>query len=104
MFCDCIYGCKVDTEFDQRQILLSSFLEKLFVPASFELDFNLVSGGSGTNIKMKDGIRRDQFLSWVIQLEDQTSPDWLGLPSNAERVLLAQNGHDLVIAAEDAGT
>ena len=31
------------------------------------------------------------------QLEDQTSPDWLGLPNNAERVLLAQRGHDLVI-------
>merc|ERR1719481_1759741 len=26
-----------------------------------------------------------------------TSPDWLGLPNNAERVLLAQRGHDLVI-------
>merc|ERR1719233_871364 len=46
---------------------------------------------------MPDGIRRDQFLSWVEQLEDQTSPDWLGLPNNAERALLAQRGHDLVI-------
>jgi len=53
--------------------------------------------GTQTNIKMPDGIRRDQFLSWVEQLEDQTSPDWLGLPNNAERVLLAQRGHDLVI-------
>merc|ERR1719233_1071288 len=96
---DCIYGGKIDNEFDQR--LLSSFLEKMFVPASFEGDFNLVSGvmvnGTQTNIKMPDGIRRDQFLSWVEQLEDQTSPDWLGLPNNAERVLLAQRGHDLVI-------
>jgi len=96
---DCIYGGKIDNEFDQR--LLSSFLEKLFVPGSFDADFNLVSGvimgDSETNIKMPDGIRRDQFLTWVEQLEDQTSPDWLGLPNNAERVLLAQSGHDLVI-------
>jgi len=96
---DCIYGGKIDNEFDQR--LLSSFLEKLFVPASFEGDFNLVSGvivnGIETNIKMPDGIRRDQFLSWVEQLVDETSPDWLGLPNNAERVLLAQRGHDLII-------
>ena len=96
---DCIYGGKIDNEFDQR--LLSSFLEKLFVPKSFDGDFNLVSGVSigdtETNIKMPDGIRRDQFLTWVEQLEDQTSPDWLGLPNNAERVLLAQRGHDLVI-------
>ena len=39
---DCIYGGKIDNEFDQR--LLSSFLEKLFVPASFEGEFNLVTG------------------------------------------------------------
>merc|ERR1719334_2948578 len=95
---DCIYGGKIDNEFDQR--LLTSFLEKLFVPASFEGEFNLVSGvimgDSETNIKMPDGIRRDQFLTWVEQLVDQTSPDWLGLPNNAERVLLAQRGHDLV--------
>ena len=96
---DCIYGGKIDNEFDQR--LLSSFLEKLFVPKSFDGDFNLVSGvcigDTETNIKMPDGIRRDQFLTWVEQLEDQTSPDWLGLPNNAERVLLAQRGHELVI-------
>ena len=96
---DCIYGGKIDNEFDQR--LLSSFLENLFVPKSFDGDFNLVSGVSigdtETNIKMPDGIRRDQFLTWVEALEDQTSPDWLGLPNNAERVLLAQSGHDLVI-------
>jgi dynein heavy chain 1 len=40
---DCIYGGKIDNEFDQR--LLGSFLEKLFVPASFESEFNLVKGG-----------------------------------------------------------
>ena len=50
-----------------------------------------------SSIKMPDGIRRDQFLTWVEQLADQTSPDWLGLPNNAERVLLAQRCHDLVI-------
>merc|ERR1711892_186227 len=43
------------------------------------------------------GLGGTSFLSWVEQLEDQTSPDWLGLPNNAERVLLAQRGHDLVI-------
>ena len=41
---DCIYGGKIDNEFDQR--LLSSFLEKLFVPASFEADFSLVASAT----------------------------------------------------------
>merc|ERR1719394_1933518 len=96
---DCIYGGKIDNEFDQR--LLSSFLEKLFVPASFEGDFSLVesatAGGHTQPIKMPEGIRRDQFLAWVEALTDQNSPDWLGLPNNAEKVLLASSAHDLVI-------
>ena len=41
---DCIYGGKIDNEFDQR--LLTSFLEKLFVPASFEGDFSLVESAT----------------------------------------------------------
>ena len=54
---DCIYGGKIDNEFDQR--LLSSFLEKLFVPESFERDFSLVSQatrvGRALFIKMPKG-------------------------------------------------
>lgn len=41
----CIYGGKIDNEFDQR--LLSSFLVKLFTPKSFELDFPLVKNIEG---------------------------------------------------------
>jgi hypothetical protein len=52
----------------------------------------VVVGGGVSNVRMPDGIRRDQFLAWVEQLEDRTTPDWLGLPNNAERVLLANRG------------
>ncbi|KAB7502822.1 Dynein heavy chain, cytoplasmic [Armadillidium nasatum] len=44
----CIYGGKIDNEFDQR--LLSSFLVKLFTPKSFELDFPLVKNIEGTDM------------------------------------------------------
>jgi len=99
LLADCIYGGKIDNEFDQR--LLASFLEKLFVPASFEGDFPLAAqatvNGQPSAIKMPEGIRRDQFLAWVEALTDTNSPDWLGLPNNAEKVLLASSAHDLVI-------
>ena len=95
----CIFGGESDNEFEQK--LFSSFLEKLFVPVSFKGGFNLVSGvvvnSTQTNTKMPDEIRRDQFISQVEQLEDHTSPDWLGRPNNAEMVMLGQRGHDLVI-------
>ena len=55
---------------------MKSFLEKLFVPQSFDGDFCLANGvmeegGQIRDVKMPDGIRRDQFLNWVEGLEDQ---------------------------------
>ncbi|XP_011314571.1 dynein heavy chain, cytoplasmic isoform X1 [Fopius arisanus] len=96
----CIYGGKIDNDFDQR--LLASFLRKLFTPRSFESDFALVAnvdGGSQGNqrhITMPDGTRRDHFLKWIESLSDRQTPSWLGLPNNAEKVLLTTRGTDLV--------
>ncbi|XP_045484392.1 dynein heavy chain, cytoplasmic isoform X1 [Pieris rapae] len=95
----CIYGGKIDNAFDQR--LLHSFLTKLFTPKSFEADFALVAnvdGASGNqrHITMPDGNRRDQFFKWIEELSDRQSPSWLGLPNNAEKVLLTTQGSELV--------
>ncbi|XP_075979872.1 dynein heavy chain, cytoplasmic isoform X3 [Anticarsia gemmatalis] len=95
----CIYGGKIDNTFDQR--LLHSFLCKLFTPKSFEADFALVAnvdGASGNqrHITMPDGNRRDHFLKWIEELSDRQTPSWLGLPNNAEKVLLTNQGSDLV--------
>ncbi|KAJ8666432.1 hypothetical protein QAD02_008094, partial [Eretmocerus hayati] len=94
-----IYGGKIDNDFDQR--LLSSFLRKLFTPRSFEADFALVANvdGVSTNnrhILMPDGTRRDQFLKWIESISDRQTPSWLGLPNNAEKVLLTTKGVNLV--------
>ena len=45
---------------------------------------------------MPEGIRRDQFLSWIENLSDRQSPAWLGLPSNAEKVLLTNLGSSII--------
>jgi len=91
-----IYGGKIDNDFDQR--LLLSFLSKLFTPRSFEADFALVANldGSSRHITMPDGTRRDHFLHWIENLADRQTPSWLGLPNNAEKVLLTTRGTDLV--------
>ncbi|KAG0726862.1 Dynein heavy chain, cytoplasmic [Chionoecetes opilio] len=93
----CIYGGKIDNEFDQR--LLTSFLNNLFTPKSFDPEFPLVcnvDGNIGQSITMPDGIRRDQFLQWVENLTDRQTPSWLGLPNNAEKVLLTTRGTDML--------
>merc|ERR550532_778660 len=88
----CIYGGKIDNVFDQR--LLESFLEKLFNSKCFEVDYPLVQG---KNIHMPEGVRRDQFMSWIMSLADKQSPDWLGLPNNAETVLLTNLGKSVIV-------
>lgn len=97
-----IYGGKIDNDFDQR--LLASFLSKLFTAHSFEADFALVGNVDGVaggpngqrHITMPDGTRRDHFLKWIEGLADRQTPSWLGLPNNAEKVLLTTHGTDLV--------
>lgn len=89
-----IYGGKIDNDFDQR--LLHSFLTKLFTPRSFESDFALVANIDGGHITMPDGTRRDHFIKWIEALADRQTPAWLGLPNNAEKVLLTNRGTDLI--------
>ena len=37
-------------------------------------------------------LRREQFLQWSEGLPDYQSPSWLGLPNNAEKVILTSLG------------
>ncbi|XP_048259760.1 cytoplasmic dynein 1 heavy chain 1-like isoform X2 [Haliotis rufescens] len=93
----CIYGGKIDNDFDQR--LLSTFVDKLFTPKSFEGDYKLVTnvdGVPGKNISMPDGVRREQFVQFVNNMEERQTPSWLGLPNNAEKVLLTTRGSDMI--------
>ena len=36
--------------------------------------------------------RREEFMHWVELLPDTHTPAWLGLPSNAEKLLLTTQG------------
>jgi len=55
-----------------------------------------VEGMKGKNISMPEGIRRDQFIQWTENLPDNQSPSWLGLPNNAEKVLLTTQGGEMI--------
>lgn len=95
----CIYGGKIDNDFDQR--LLTSFLDNVFTLRSFEPDFALVSNVTGleagkTAIIMPEGIRRDHFLHWTESLTGRQTPSWLGLPDNAEKVLLTNQTSQMI--------
>ncbi|KAI8810266.1 dynein heavy chain [Cladochytrium replicatum] len=96
-----IYGGKIDSDVDQS--LLNSFVDRLFSPASFDLGFALVDessskdeDGASSKLLVPDCIKMEQFLEWVGKLPDRQPPSWLGLPNNAEKVLLASRGVEMI--------
>lgn len=97
LFGECIYGGKVDNIFDHR--LLKSFLKKFFSSRSFEPGFPLVESRLDSNSKviLPEGLRRDEFLVWIESLDQSShSPSWLGLPPNAQRVILFNLGQNII--------
>ncbi|KAI9173154.1 dynein heavy chain [Blastocladiella emersonii ATCC 22665] len=85
-----VYGGKIDVEFDQY--VLNSFVDQLIVPQAYELDFPLVHG----HLAIPEGTRIEHFIEWAQRLPEREPPKWLGLPENAEKVILAHHGTKLL--------
>ncbi|KAJ3124711.1 hypothetical protein HK098_000907 [Nowakowskiella sp. JEL0407] len=88
-----IYGGKIDNDMDQ--LLLNSFIDKLFNPASFEINFSLIESKI-SELCIPDANRLSQFIDWTENLPERQPPSWLGLPDNAEKVLLAVKGTEML--------
>lgn len=86
-----VYGGRIDSDFDQR--ILDAFVDGLFKPAAYNVDFDLVPNTSGSQLlTAPDGTKLDNFLSWVKGLPDREPPSWLSLPPTAERVIAVAQG------------
>lgn len=86
-----VYGGRVDSDFDQR--ILDAFVDNLFTPSAYNVDFNLVPGVTGAQVLgAPDGTKMEHFLSWVQGLPDREPPSWLSLPPTAERVIAVAQG------------
>lgn len=90
-----MYGGKVDDagDFQQLENLVNSFLTS----AAFEDEYKLVSGvekdeclvlPSETNIQA--------FAEWVNRLPEREPPTYLGLPANAEKMLLVGHAKKMI--------
>jgi dynein heavy chain 1, cytosolic len=86
-----VYGGRIDSDFDQR--ILDAFVDNLFTPAAYNIDFDLVPSANGNRILgVPDGTKIEHFLSWVQELPDREPPSWLSLPPTAERVIAVAQG------------
>lgn len=66
---------------------------------SFEEGFPLVDEDPATGtaaITAPEGTKRTQFLQWADSLPNSQSPAWLGLPANAENVLLTNRAGTMI--------
>jgi dynein heavy chain 1 len=87
-----VYGGRIDSDFDQR--ILDAFVDGLFSPAAYNVDFNLVPNPSSAQLlTAPDGTKLDHFLSWVKGLPEREPPAWLSLPPTAERVIAVAQGN-----------
>lgn len=90
-----VYGGRVDSDFDQK--ILDAFVDGLFTPQAYNVDFELVPGFSGSEgLSVPDGTKLEHFLSWVQGLPDREPPSWLSLPPTAERVIAVAQGNELL--------
>jgi dynein heavy chain 1 len=87
------YGGRIDNEFDKR--LLECFVNSLFTPAAYDIDYTLVEGVE--DLATPEGSKIENFMNWVSKLPERQPPVWLGLPSNAEKVLSISKGNAMLV-------
>ena len=98
------YGGKVDNEADFKQ--LSELVNNVLTPEAFESDHKLVNGapreeaefyseGDGS-LTVPEGNEIKDFMEWVNRLPEREPPTYLGLPANAEKLLLVGHGRDTI--------
>ncbi|PSN61624.1 hypothetical protein BS50DRAFT_680599 [Corynespora cassiicola Philippines] len=82
-----MYGGKIDDEADFRA--LANMVENCMTPTAFEDGFKIVKEtevSEGLTLPSATGWR--DFMAWVNELPEREPPTYLGLPANAEKLLL----------------
>jgi dynein heavy chain 1 len=93
------YGGKIDDEGDFQQ--LSELVRNVFTAAAFEIDYKLVQedAGGGEGLTVPSGTGVHDFMEWINKLPEREPPTFLGLPANAEKLLLVGHGRNAIANA-----
>lgn len=90
-----MYGGKIDDAEDYQQ--LESLVHRFLTPAAFEDDYKLVSGTEKDDLlTLPDTTSIRDFTLWVNKLPEREPPTYLGLPANAEKLLLVGHGRKMI--------
>ncbi|KAK0388532.1 hypothetical protein NLU13_4775 [Sarocladium strictum] len=87
------YGGKIDDEGDFK--LLGRLVDSFLTPAAYDADHKLADGPDG-GLLAPSGTSVQDFNAWVHKLPEREPPTYLGLPANAEKLLLVGLGRSLI--------
>jgi dynein heavy chain 1 len=94
-----MYGGKIDDEEDFAT--LNSLVNNFLTPAAFDDEYDIIGGIQPDGEREKEslilpiGIKLEQFLEWVNKLPEREPPTYLGLPANAEKLLLVGQAQEM---------
>jgi dynein heavy chain 1 len=90
-----MYGGKVDNEDDFEQ--LKEIVKEVVDPAAYELNHQLVQPRENDDgLRVPSGTTMPDFMAWVAKLPEREPPTYLGLPANAEKLLLVEQGQVVI--------
>lgn len=96
------YGGKIDNDKDFQRLV--DLVEGLLVPATFEDSFDILSAvamnkgslGKGQSFMLPSSTGWKEFEHWVGRLPEREPPAYLGLPADAEKLLLVEHGKEMI--------
>ncbi|GAB1730251.1 hypothetical protein NU195Hw_g9200t1 [Hortaea werneckii] len=92
-----MYGGKVDDAGDFEE--LGTLVDKTMTAEAFEEGFNLigeVAGDSSIGVPLPGSTSKNDFIQWVKELPEREPPTYLGLPANAEKLLLVAHAEEML--------
>lgn len=90
-----MYGGKIDNESDWR--VLASLVDEVLTPAAFEDNFEIVkTTEQGKGLELPSTTGWTEFMGWVDELPEREPPTYLGLPANAEKLLLVGQAENML--------
>lgn len=96
------YGGKIDDEGDFN--LLTQLVNSFLTPSAYDIGHKLVeatatveSGDQNDgSLVVPSGTSLQEFTQWIQQLPEREPPTYLGLPANAEKLLLVGQGRSMI--------
>ena len=97
------YGGKVDNEHDYEQ--LRGFVQSILTPAAYDYEYNIIQNlgnkehivnGGKLELLLPAGTGWKDLIAWVDSLPEREPPTYLGLPANAEKLLLIGQAKEML--------